>query len=214
VNTSICYVAPLLSFVLLSGCGFVREVHAPIRTYALEIDGGDRGEESRVSSDVKILPSLLIEVPQPAPGFESSRMAYVQVPHELNYFATSQWVESPARMLAPLLVQRLERSGMWSSIISMPTSIRGDYRLDLTNVVVMQSFLRQPSRMRLALRSQLVNIKDRQVIGTRNFESAEEAFSEDAYGGVLAAQQVVSGLLDDLMNWLVGCLQEDSSARC
>jgi len=59
-----------------------------------------------------------------------------------------------------------------------------------------------------------VNIKDRQVIGTRNFESGEEALSEDAYGGVLAAQQVVSRLLDDLMNWLVGCLQEDSSARC
>ena len=208
------YLVPLLSFVLLSGCGFVREVPDPIRTYALEIDGGDGGEESRVSPDMKSLSSLLIGVPQPAPGFESSRMAYVQVPHELNYFATSQWVESPARMLAPLLVQRLERSGMWSSIISMPTSIRGDYRLDLTNVVLTQSFLRQPSRMRLALRSQLVNIKDRQVIGTRNFESAEEALSEDAYGGVLAAQQSVSRLLDDLMNWLVGCLQEDSSARC
>jgi cholesterol transport system auxiliary component len=163
---------------------------------------------------MKSLSSLLIGVPQPAPGFESSRMAYVQVPHELNYFATSQWVESPARMLAPLLVQRLERSGMWSSIISMPTSIRGDYRLDLTNVLLVQNFVREPSRMRLALRSQLVNIKDRQVIGTRNFESVEEALSEDAYGGVLAAQQVVSRLLDDLMNWLVLCLQEDSSARC
>jgi cholesterol transport system auxiliary component len=208
------YLVPLLSFVLLSGCGFVREVPDPIRTYALEIDGGDRGEDSRVSPDMKSLSSLLIGVPQPAPGFESSRMAYVQVPHELNYFATSQWVESPARMLAPLLVQRLERSGMWSSIISMPTSIRGDYRLDLTNVLLVQNFVGEPSRMRLALRSQLVNIKARQVIGTRNFESVGEALSEDAYGGVLAAQQVVSRLLDDLMNWLVLCLQKDSSARC
>lgn len=208
------YLAPLLSFVLLSGCGFVREVHDPIRTYVLEIDGGDSGEESRISSDVKSLSSLLIGVPQPAPGFESSRMAYVQVPHELNYFATSQWVESPARMLAPLLVQRLERSGIWSSVIPMPTSIRGDYRLDLINVVLVQNFLQQPSRMRLALRSQLVNIKDRHVIGTRNFESEEEALSDDAYGGVLAAQQVMSRLLNDLMEWLVGCLQEGSSLHC
>ncbi len=214
MNTSMGYLAPLLSFVLLAGCGFVREVHAPIRTYVLEIEGGNSGEESRMSSDVQSQLSLLIGVPQPAPGFESSRMAYVQVPHELNYFATSQWVESPARMLTPLLVQRLEHSRMWSSVIPMPTSIRGDYRLDLTNVVLVQNFLQQPSRVRLALRSQLVNIKDRHVMGTRNFESEEGALSEDAYGGVLAAQQAVSRLLNDLMEWLSGCLQENSSARC
>jgi cholesterol transport system auxiliary component len=214
VNTSMGYLAPLLSFVLLAGCGFVREVHDPIRTYVLEIEGGDGGEESRIASDVQSQLSLLIGVPQPAPGFESSRMVYVQVQHELNYFATSQWVESPARMLTPLLVQRLEHSRMWRSVIPMPTSIRGDYRLDLTHVVLLQEFLQQPSRVRLALRSQLVNIRDRQVRGTRNFVREEEALTEDAYGGVLAAQRAVKSLLNDLMEWLVGCLQKDSPAQC
>ena len=214
MRISMCYLAFLLFFVLLAGCGFVREVHDPVRTYVLESDGVVHGAESRISADLERLPSLLIGVPQPAPGFESSQMAYVQVKHELNYFATSQWAESPARMLVPLLVQRLEDSGMWSSVIPMPTSIRGDHRLELTNVTLVQEFLQDPSRIRLAWRGQLVNIKDRKVVGTRNFEKEAEAFSKDAYGGVLAAQQAVSSLLNDLMTWLIGCLQEGSSAHC
>ena len=201
-------------FIVLSGCGLVREDPDLIRTYVLESAGEASGEESSISYDEKSLSTLLIGVPQPAPGFESSRMAYVQVPHELNYFATSQWVESPARMLVPLLVQRLEHRRMWSSVIPMPTSIRGDYRLNLSNVVLVQEFLQRPSRIRVAWRGQLVNIKDRQVIGTRMFEREEEAVSEDAYGGVLAAQQAVKSLLNDLNDWLVGCLQENSSVHC
>ncbi len=209
-----CYLALLVSFVALSGCSLVREVHDPVRTYVLESEGAASGEDIRPSASVKRLPSLLIGVPQPAPGFESSRMAYVQVPHELNYFATSQWAESPARILAPLLVQRLEDGRMWSSVIQMPTSIRGDYRLELTNVTLVQEFLQDPSRIRLAWRGQLVSIKDRKVVGTRNFEREERAFSEDAYGGVLAAQHAATSLLNELTEWLHGCLQEGSSTHC
>ncbi len=214
MKISLCYLALLLSFVVLSGCSLRREVHDPVRTYVLESDGGVSGDETRPSPVVKRLPSLLIGVPESAPGFESSRMAYMRVPHELNFFATSQWAESPARMLTPLLVQRLERSRMWSSVIPMPTSIRGDYRLDLTNVVFVHEFLQQPSRMRLAWRAQLMNLKDRQVIGTRNFVRDKEALTDDAYGGVLAAHEAVSRLLADLQGWLVGCLGSDSSADC
>ncbi len=204
----------LVFLMVVAGCGIVRESPAPIRTYLLEIPRGESRDSTRLSSEVIKLPRLLIDVPQPAPGFESSRMAYVQVPHELNYFATSQWVESSARMLTPLLIQSLEKSGMWQSVTPIPTSIRGDYRLDLTQVMLVQDFLQQPSRMLLVGRGQLVNMKSRKVIGTRTFEREENAVSEDAYGGVLAAQRAAKRFLNDLNEWLNGCLQENSSMHC
>ncbi len=207
-------IAALVLLTIVAGCGIVRESPAPIRTYLIESPRGKSVGSAPLSSESTSLPSLLIGVPEPAPGFESSRMAYVQVPHELNYFATSQWVEAPARMLMPLLVQNLEESGMWQSVTPMPTSIRGDYRLNLTQVVVVQEFLQQPSRMRLAWRGQLMNLKDRQVIGARKFEREEETSSEDAYGGVLATQFAVSRLLTDLQEWLAECVEEGSPAHC
>lgn len=214
MNFSLSHITVLLSLVLLSGCGIVRENQDVIRSYVLEMDGEDARGEARIPSDVSIPPNVLVGVPEPAPAYESSRMAYIQIPHEVNYFALSQWVETPARMLTPLLVRRLEQSGIWRSVIPMPTSIRGEYRLDLTHVVLVQKFLQQPSHVRLEWRGQLVNLNDRQVIGTRNFVREEETLTEDAYGGVLAAQQAVKRLLNDLMEWLVGCMQEDLLPHC
>lgn len=203
----------LLCLAFLTACVLTRETQDPIHTYVLDLDEGTVTRESRHSLSVE-LPSLLMSMPEPAPGHESQGMVYEQVPHKIRYFATSQWVQSPARMLAPLIVQRLEKSGLWSSVVQTPTSVRGDFRLEVGNVALVQEFLQQPSRVRLALRAQLTTIHDPGVIGTRNFEIFEEALSEDAYGGVLAAQRVVRRFLDELIEWLDGCLHGSQSQPC
>ena len=197
----------------LSACALPRGTDEPMRSYVLEID--EKGE-LRTSDEFRPsnLPSLLVSLPQPAPGYESQRMAYEQVPYELRYFATSQWVDSPARMLAPLIMNALENSGEWGAVIQLPSVLRGDYRLDLSQVVLVQEFTQQPSRIRLALRAQLTTVFDPRVIGTRNLEFHEDALTEDAYGGVQAAQKVVGKLLVELQHWLQGCLQGGQVSHC
>lgn len=160
----------------MSPCG-----HMSWRRWGGEVQATDKSRPSN-------LPSLLVSLPQPAPGFESQRMAYEQMPHELQYFAISQWVDSPASMLAPLITNALKTSAEWGSVIQLPSVLRGDYRLDLSQVVLVQEFTKQPSQIRLALRAQLVTVLNPRVIGTQNFKFREEAPSDDAYGGVLAAQ--------------------------
>lgn len=197
----------------LSACGLLRGTDEPMRSYVLEMEeGGDAraSDEFRPSN----LPSLLVSLPQPAPGYESQGMTYEQVPYELRYFATNQWVDSPARMLFPLITNALETSAEWGSVIQLPSVLRGDYRLDLSQVVLVQEFTQQPSQIRLALRAQLVTVFDPRVIGTRNFEVLENTPSEDAYGGVLAAQGAVRRFLDELVQWLNGCLHGNLDQPC
>ncbi|MGP0592981.1 ABC-type transport auxiliary lipoprotein family protein [Nitrospira sp. T9] len=210
---AIFLLAAIILSTALSACALSRGTDEPVRSYVLEIgEGGEaRGtDRSRPSN----LPSLLVSLPQPAPGYGSQRMAYEQVPYEIRYFATSQWVDSPARMLAPLIMNALEGSGEWGAVIQLPSVLRGDYRLDLSQVALVQEFTQQPSRIRLALRVQLVTVFDPRVIGTRIFEFYEMAPSEDAYGGVQAAQKVVGKLLVELQHWLQGCLQTAKSSHC
>jgi cholesterol transport system auxiliary component len=203
----------LWCLVFLTACVPMRVTQDPIRTYVLGLDEGTATMESPHARSSE-LPTLLVTVPEPAPGFESTHMVYVKIPYELNSFATSQWVETPARMLAPVIVQRLEDSALWSAVVQMPTSVRGDFRLDIDQVALAQEFLQQPSRVRLALRAQLTTIREAGVIGTRSFEIWEDAPSEDAYGGVLAAQRAVKRLLDELMEWLGSCLHGSQSLPC
>jgi cholesterol transport system auxiliary component len=150
---------------------------------------------------------LLVSLPQAEPGFESPRMVYLKRLYELEYYAMNQWADSPARMFAPLLVQALGRTGVWRAVIPLPGSVRGDYRLDSYGFSLQQEFLQEPSRVRMTLLAQLVDLKESRIVGTRAFEAVESAPSEDAYGGVMAANRAIATMLDHIASWLQECVR-------
>jgi cholesterol transport system auxiliary component len=162
-----------------------------------------------VSNDQTI---LLISVPKARPGFETPRMAYLLREHELSYYAFNQWVDTPARMMLRLLAHAMEAAGLWRAVVQAPSPIRADYRLDCDNLVLEQQFFSR-SRVRLGLRAQLIDIKRQAVIGVHNFEILEDSLSEDAYGGVVAANKASAKLLDELTHWVASVIAEDTSAN-
>lgn len=195
------------AFVLLAvtaaGCLSPRTDFSEIHTYQLSLDGW----HSETLSHRREGPVLLVSPPQAEPGYETQRMVYLKRPYELEYYGVNQWADSPIRMLTPLLVQVLNQSGVWSGVIPLPSTIRGDYRLDSYGFVLQQEFLQQPSRVRVMLRAQLVDLKESTILSTRTFEVVENATSENPYGGVQAANRAVAGLLDQIGSWLQQCLQ-------
>lgn len=197
----------------LTGCLSPRVPEGPIHTYMLA-RGEREGEGNPAGTKREAQGTLLVNMPRAEPGFDSPRMVYISRPFELSYYATNQWAENPARMLATLLVQSLEQSGTWRAVVHVPTSVKGDYRLDSQGLVLQQEFLQQPSRVRLAVRLQLVALGDQKVVGTKWFELLEPAESEDAYGGVLAANRAVEHLLDQATVWVTSCMREGPPKRC
>jgi cholesterol transport system auxiliary component len=196
---------------LAAGCLRPRSP-APVHTYLLgtqpEMWESQPAEASQPTHGV-----LLLSPPQAEPGFETPRMVYVTRAHEVSYYATNQWVDVPARMIMPLLIQGLERSGVWQAVAPLPSAIRGDYRLDADGLVLQQEFLQQPSQVRLALRLQLIALQAGHVIGTRRFEVVEPAPSDDPYGGVVAAGRAVSKLLDHAAVWARSCVSKNEGCR-
>jgi cholesterol transport system auxiliary component len=187
----------------LSGCLSPRSDSPEVHTYQLGLDE----QRSEVRPELLDGPVLLVSPPQTEPGFETQRMVYVKRPYELEYFSVNQWADIPVRMFAPLMVQAFNRSGMWHAVIPLPSSIPGDYRLDTYGFQLQQEFLQQPSRVRVTARLQLVDLKKSTILGTRVFETVENAPSENAYGGVLAANRAVAGLLDQIVSWLQQCVR-------
>jgi len=61
-------------------------------------------------------PTLIINPTRATAGFDSQRIIYVREPHKLEYFAHSEWVDPPARMLAPLLVAAIERTAAFRAV--------------------------------------------------------------------------------------------------
>jgi cholesterol transport system auxiliary component len=195
--------------VALYGCSLGPAETTPVRTYLLEPNFSAETIPANPARGDRA--TLLISVPRAQPGFETPRMAYLLRPHELNYYAFNQWVDTPARMMLKPLVESMERSGLWRAVMQAPSPVRADYRLDCDSLVLEQQFFSR-SRVRLGLRAQLIDIKRRIVIGARNFEVFAASPSEDAYGGVVAANEASAKLLEELTDWVATMMDEDSPA--
>ena len=148
------------------------------------------------------LPTLIINPVQAAPGFDSQRLMYVLENHELAYFAHSEWVDTPARMLSPLLVAAIEQTGAFGAVVATPTSVSGDVRLDTTILRLQHNFLTSPSRVQFTLRAYLSDEKTRRVLAWREFNAEAVAASDSPQGGVAATQVAVQDVLAQLAQFL------------
>lgn len=155
-------------------------------------------------------PTLIINPPHAAAGFDSSRIIYVRESHKLEYFAHSEWIDPPARMLGPLLVAALENTGAFGAIVLTPGAAAGDLRLDTEIIRLQHEFQSSPSRVRFTLRAYLVDDKSRRVLAWREFDGYTAASSEDPYGGVVAANLAVQTVLDELSHF---CAEAARSPR-
>ncbi len=189
--------------LLAAGCLPTRVEAPPAHTFRLSLD--PERTEAR-PADING-PILLVSVPLAEPGYETTKMVYLKRPYELEPYAVNQWADTPARMVASLLNETLSRTGTWRAVVPLPSSIRGDFRLDMYGFALQQEFMQDPSLVRVRVRAQLIDVRESRVVGTRAFERVENAPSGDAYGGVVAANQAVAALLDDMATWLKECVQ-------
>lgn len=200
-----------LALLLTQACLPARPVHV-VQTYQLN----PMPDPERTARPVyqPVPATLLVSTPKARAGFDTPRMAYVQRPHEVQYFSRNQWTETPARMLVPPLTRALERSRIWDAVVMMPSIVRGDYRLDIDNLVLQHEFFDSPSQVHLSLRAQLIDVKGQCAMGTTEFDVLKPAPSDDPYGGVLAANQAAAKLLEQLVAWLSTYMNESGQDGC
>jgi len=144
---------------------------------------------------------LAVDPPRARPGYSTPQMAYVRQPHKLDYYAKNRWVDTPARMLAPLLARALAQSGGFRAVVHAPSSVAADLRLDTELIRLQQDFTTQPSRVQLTLRALLVDVRTRQALAAEEFDEIETAPSDDAYGGAIAANRALQRLLGQLSSF-------------
>lgn len=151
-------------------------------------------------------PLLLVTVPRANGGFDTVQMAYRQQIYGVRYFSHSRWVDTPARMLAPLIAETLQGTGRLQAVYRTPGSVAADLHLEMELIRFYQDFTRHPSEMRITLRAWLIDLQRHQPLATQQFDISVPADSEDAYGGVVAANVAVQRLLDGLASFCLANL--------
>lgn len=189
--------AAALSLALLGGCGAIQQAVSPHPSY-YSLSGTRNNEAAAQSGQRPAAPTLIVTPPHAAAGFDSQRIMYLRQENQLEYFARNEWIDTPARMLAPLIVAAAESTGSFRAVVQTPSPAAGEIRLDTEILRLQHEFLDSPSRVRFTLRAYLVDSATRRVIASREFEAAVAAASEDPYGGVMAANRAVKAVLEEL----------------
>jgi cholesterol transport system auxiliary component len=191
----------LLATLALAGCLLPRDHTPPPQTYLLEV--GDYAPPVGRSSGK----TLLVTVPGAAPGFDSNRIAYVREPPKLDYYHNSVWSDTPARMLLPILVRAFENTGAFRAVVSPPSPVLADLRVDVEVIRLVQEFMMQPGQVRLTARLKIIDMKSGIVLNTQVFEALEPVPSEDATGAARAANAAVRKILSEMMPFALNHLR-------
>ena len=188
----------------LCACSLLQpKAGTPPAFYALELAQPSATSPSGSVSTAQAAASTLVISPvRAASGFDSQRIIYVREPHKLEYFSHSEWIDTPARMLGPLLVASITRTGAFKAVVMTSGSAGGELRLDTEIVRLQHDFQARPSRVHFTLRAYLVDEKTRKVLTWREFDGEIAATSDDPYAGVVAANRVVQTVLQEVSQFL------------
>ena len=189
--------ATSLAVALASGCTSLLPKPPPQPAfYSLDAASTPRPAPTRELR--ALVPTLIVNPPRAAAGFDSQRIIYTRQSHRLEYFAHSEWADTPARMLAPLIVAALAATPAFGAVVTTASAANGDLRLDTEIVRLQQDFSTQPSRVRFTLRAVMVDNATRRVLAWREFDETVAATTDDPPGGVLAAHGAVQAVLGPL----------------
>ncbi|WP_133137231.1 ABC-type transport auxiliary lipoprotein family protein [Legionella rowbothamii] len=133
--------------------------------------------------------ALWVTQPDAAAGYQSEQMLYVNKPFQLESFVKNSWSNPPADMLYPLMVQSLQKTGVFYAVLSSSYSQGADYRLDTQLLSLEQTFLRKPSVVQFSAKVVLTRVSDNKVMGSKIISLQIPCPADNPYGGVVAANQ-------------------------
>lgn len=188
------------SMIWLSGCTPANLLQAPASETKTYLLGAEPDVQPINRSTGKV---LLVAEPRAEPGFDTPYIAYTRDPLSLDYYTKSEWADTPGKMLHPLIVMTMEKTNAFRAVVTPPTPANPDLRLEIDIIRLQQEFWEKPSRVRLTLRAKLFEPNSGQVLATQLFEATEPAPSEDAEGGVRAANKAVEKVLEELAGFVM-----------
>lgn len=190
-----------LSFVL-SGCVNVgnRSAMPAVVYYVLDDaalkDSDPLRAEARVAS-----PILLVLDTATGSFYDTDQLVFSRSAGTRGQYQFARWTERPGKRFADLMRARLDRQGIWN-VSAAGGYVRGDVLLDTELIEFYHDATRQPGHMRLVLRAELVDLKQRTVLGRRVFEQQVALTRYDAAGAAQASNQAARRTLDELVDWL------------
>ena len=146
-------------------------------------------------------PSLLVLDTTTGGFYDTDQLIFSRNAGTRGQYQFARWTERPGKRFADLMRARLDHQGAWH-VSTAGGYVRGDVLLDTELVEFYHDATSEPGQVRLELRAELVDLKQRRLLGRRVFEQQVPLATFDAAGAARASNEAVGRALDDLVTWL------------
>jgi len=146
-------------------------------------------------------PTLLVLDTTTGSFYDTDQIVFSRSAGTRSQYQFARWTERPGKRFADLMRARLDRQGAWN-VSAVGAYVRGDMLLDTELVEFYHDAVSEPGQMRLVLRAEMVDLKQRTLLERRVFEQKVPLTTYDAAGAAQAADLAASRVLDDLTAWL------------
>ncbi len=187
------YLLLILMLPLMAGCTALLSKQ-PLQTTYYSLEGAQskpQTDQPLINTNIR-LPTLIINIPKAAAGFNTQRMMYTRARHQLEYFARNEWIDTPAKMLQPLMISAIENTRTFNAVLSKQSALASDLRLESEVIKLVQNFNTKPSHVQFTLRATMIDSVTNKVIATREFDEHVDAISDNPIAGVVAANLAVN----------------------
>lgn len=147
--------------------------------------------------------TLLVTAPESAAAFQTNQMLYIKKTFELQAFAKNAWVNPPAEMLYPLILQSMQKSNLFAAITSNAYAQGADYRLDTQLLALDQNFLKKPSVLEFSVKVVLTQVRDNKALASQIIKLEVPCPADTPYGGVIAANKATYQFTEILTHFVL-----------
>jgi ABC-type uncharacterized transport system auxiliary subunit len=184
--------------LLLSACASTTS-DTPHRYYTLEPAPTPASAAQRQATRDGV---LLVAPVAAAPFYGGSDIAFSTVEGMRGRYQFSSWTEPPASSLSTAVAGGLTRAHLFRSVASPGPGVSGQWLLSVRLDEIYHDARQAPGVARLAMTVELIDLKDRTVVGRRTMTAAVDAPSHDAAGAVAGMRQALGAAIDELVEWI------------
>lgn len=183
----------------LGGCvNFGQNANAPGVVYYVLNDAEPAAAPTPAPVDA---PTLRVLDTTASGFYDSDQLVFSRSAGTRGQYQFARWTERPGRRFAELLRARLDRLGRYR-VAPAGGVVRGDLMLDTRLIEFYHDATSESGQVRLELRAELVDLKQRRLLGRHTFEQKVPLTTYDAAGAAQASSLAVGRVLDDLSAWL------------
>jgi cholesterol transport system auxiliary component len=145
---------------------------------------------------------LILEVPVADAGLNTTRVALLRTPTQLEYYARSSWTDRAPLMVQTLMIESFENSGRIVSVGRESVGLRAYFILktELREFQAEYHGAENPN-VRVGINVKVVEMPRRTIVASRSFEAEAAAAADTMTEIITAFDEALGKVLKRLVEW-------------